>query len=136
MTDTLSALTPDREILTETIRSTYDFIVCGGGSAGCVVARRLAENPEVSVLLLEAGGSDRVPSVIDSTQWMWNIATERDWGYKAQPSPTLNGRTPLLPMGKLLGGASSINGSVRPTPIAAAPTACSTSCSRKTPSRW
>lgn len=113
MTDaSLSALVPDREVLTETIRSTYDFIVCGGGSAGCVVARRLAENPNVSVLLLEAGGSDRVPSVIDSTQWMWNIATERDWGYKAQPSPTVNGRTPLLPMGKLLGGGSSINGSV------------------------
>ncbi|CCB63435.1 MULTISPECIES: GMC family oxidoreductase [unclassified Hyphomicrobium] len=108
----LSALSPDREIMTETIRSSYDFIVCGGGSAGCVVARRLAENPNVNVLLLEAGGSDRVPSVIDSTQWMWNIGTERDWGFKAQPSPTVNGRTPLLPMGKLLGGGSSINGSV------------------------
>ncbi|WP_409560028.1 GMC family oxidoreductase [Hyphomicrobium sp. MC8b] len=108
----LSVLSPDREIMTETIRSSYDFIVCGGGSAGCVVARRLAENPNVNVLLLEAGGSDRVPSVIDSTQWMWNIGTERDWGFKAQPSPTVNGRTPLLPMGKLLGGGSSINGSV------------------------
>ncbi|MFT3731822.1 MAG: GMC family oxidoreductase N-terminal domain-containing protein [Hyphomicrobium sp.] len=108
----LSDLSPDREIMTETIRSSYDFIVCGGGSAGCVVARRLAENPNVNVLLIEAGGSDRVPSVIDSTQWMWNIGTERDWGFKAQSSPTVNGRTPLLPMGKLLGGGSSINGSV------------------------
>lgn len=108
----LSVLSPDREIMKETIRSSYDFIVCGGGSAGCVVARRLAENPNVNVLLIEAGGSDRVPSVIDSTQWMWNIGTERDWGFKAQPSPTVNGRTPLLPMGKLLGGGSSINGSV------------------------
>jgi len=108
----LSVLSPDREIMNETIKPTYDFIVCGGGSAGCVVARRLAENPNVSVLLLEAGGSDRVPSVIDSTQWMWNIGTERDWGFKAQPSPTVNGRTPLLPMGKLLGGGSSVNGSV------------------------
>lgn len=108
----LHALVPDREIMTETIRSSYDFIVCGGGSAGCVVARRLAENPNVNVLLIEAGGSDRVPSVIDSTQWMWNIATERDWGFKAEPSPTVNGRTPLLPMGRLLGGGSSINGSV------------------------
>lgn len=113
MTDaSLAALRPDREFLSETIRPSYDFIVCGGGSAGCVVARRLAENPDVSVLLLEAGGSDRVPSVIDSTQWMWNIGTERDWGFKAQPSATLNGRTPLLPMGKVLGGGSSINGSV------------------------
>ncbi|MGE4483337.1 GMC family oxidoreductase [Acidocella sp.] len=105
-------LRADNEIVTETVRSHYDFIVCGGGSAGCVVARRLAEDENVSVLLIEAGGSDRVPSIIDSTQWMWNIGTERDWGYKAQPSKTVNGRTPLLPMGKVLGGGSSINGSV------------------------
>jgi choline dehydrogenase-like flavoprotein len=108
----LSVLSPDREIMSETIKPSYDFIVCGGGSAGCVLARRLAENPSVNVLLIEAGGSDRVPSVIDSTQWMWNIGTEREWGFKAQPSPTVNGRTPLLPMGKVLGGGSSINGSV------------------------
>ena len=113
MTDAdLAALRPDREILAETIRPAYDFIVCGGGSAGCVVARRLAENPAVSVLLLEAGGSDRVPSVIDSTLWMGNIGSERDWGFRAEPSATLNGRTPPLPMGKVLGGGSSINGSV------------------------
>ena len=105
-------LYPDREILTESIRASYDFIICGAGTAGCVVARRLAENENVRVLLIEAGGSDRVSSVIDSTQWMWNIGTERDWGYKAQPSSTLNGRTPLLPMGKVLGGGSSINGLV------------------------
>ncbi len=105
-------LRADREITVETVRPHYDFIVCGGGSAGCVVARRLAEQENLTVLLIEAGGSDRVPSVIDSTQWMWNIGTERDWGYKAQSSPTVNGRTPILPMGKVLGGGSSINGSV------------------------
>jgi choline dehydrogenase len=105
-------LSPDREIMSESIRASYDFIVCGGGTAGSVVARRLAEDPNVSVLLLEAGGSDRVPQVIDSTQWMWNIGTSRDWGYKAAPSDTVNGRTPVLPMGKVLGGGSSINGSV------------------------
>ena len=108
----LKGLSPDREIVSESILDTYDFVVCGGGTAGSIVARRLAEDPNVSVLLLEAGGSDRVPQVIDSTQWMWNIATSRDWGYKAAPSATLNGRAPLLPMGKLLGGGSSINGSV------------------------
>lgn len=107
-----NGLRADREIVVESVRSHYDFIVCGGGSAGCVVARRLAEQETVSVLLIEAGGSDRVPSVIDSTQWMWNIGTERDWGYKAQSSPTVNDRTPLLPMGKVLGGGSSINGSI------------------------
>lgn len=107
-----TALRPDREILSENIRPAYDFIVCGGGSSGCVIARRLAENPNVSVLMIEAGGSDRVPSVIDSTLWMSNIGSERDWGFKAEPSDTLNGRTPPLPMGKLLGGGSSINGSI------------------------
>jgi choline dehydrogenase len=102
----------DREFTAGTVASHYDFIVCGGGTTGCVVARRLAEDPNASVLLLEAGGSDRVPLVMDSTQWMWNIGTERDWQFQAQPHPHLNGRTPPLPMGKVLGGGSSINGSV------------------------
>ncbi len=98
--------------MSDAIQSTYDFIVCGGGTSGSIVARRLAEDPNVSVLLLEAGGSDRVPEVIDSTQWMWNIGTSRDWGYSCAPSGTVNGRTPLSPMGKVLGGGSSVNGSV------------------------
>lgn len=107
-----SHLKKDNEYYAGKIKNNYDFIICGGGAAGCVVARRLAEDPSVSVLLIEAGGSDRVPQVIDSTQWMWNIGTSRDWGFKAQSSETLNGRTPPLPMGKVLGGGSSINGSV------------------------
>jgi choline dehydrogenase len=105
-------LARDNEPLAEQIRPAYDFIVCGGGAAGCVIARRLAEDPRVSVLLVEAGGSDRVPAVLDTTLWMSNIGSERDWGYRAQPSAALNGRTPVLPMGKVLGGGSSINGSV------------------------
>lgn len=103
---------PTREHVADGIRQAYDFIICGGGTAGCVIARRLSDDPAVTVLLIEAGGSDQVPSVIDTTLWMSNIGSERDWGYRAQPSPTLNGRTPPLPMGRVLGGGSSINGSI------------------------
>jgi choline dehydrogenase len=92
------------------LHETYDFIVCGGGTSGCVVASRLSENPNVKVLLLEAGGSDEVDAVSDSRVWMSNIGSERDWGFRAESSPTLNGRCPQLPMGKVLGGGSSING--------------------------
>src|SRR5258708_21373604 len=87
----------------------YDFIVCGSGSSGSVVARRLAENLDVSVLLLEAGGSDDVPSVVESVQWALNLGSERDWGFVAQPNPNLNGRCIPLNMGTVLGGGSGIN---------------------------
>src|SRR6201988_1277793 len=65
--------------LTSELKTHYDFIVCGSGSSGSVVARRLAENPDVSVLLLEAGGSDDVPSVMNAGEWRLNLGSERDW---------------------------------------------------------
>src|SRR5260221_10869362 len=91
------------------LKPQYDVIVCGAGSSGSVVARRLAENPNVSVLLLEAGGDDDVPSVMEADQWPLNLGSERDWNFHAQPHAHLNGRSIPLNMGKVLGGGSSIN---------------------------
>src|SRR3981081_1722452 len=95
--------------LTSELKPHYDFIVCGSGSSGSVVARRLAENPDVSVLLLEAGGSDDVPSVIGADQWHTNLGSGRDGAFQAKPNRHLNGRSIPMNMGKVLGGASSIN---------------------------
>src|SRR3984893_2166484 len=91
------------------LKSHYDFIVCGSGSSGSVVARRLAENPDVSVLLLEAGDTDEVPSVTEAARWFENLGSERDWNFVDQPNPHLKGRSMPLGMGKVLGGGSSIN---------------------------
>src|ERR1700704_256665 len=99
----------NQEQLAAALQPHYDFIVCGSGSSGSVVARRLAENPDVSVLLLEAGGTDDVPNVIEAIQWSTNLGSERDWGFVDQPNPRLNGRSIPLNMGKVLGGGSSVN---------------------------
>ncbi|MEE6177218.1 GMC family oxidoreductase [Mycobacterium sp. 050134] len=91
------------------LESRYDVIVCGAGSSGSVVAARLAENPDVKVLLVEAGGSDEVPSVFDAAQWPSNLGSERDWGFESEPEAQLGGRSIPFSMGKVLGGGSSIN---------------------------
>jgi choline dehydrogenase len=98
--------------LASELKGHYDFIICGSGSSGSVVARRLAENPDVTILLLEAGGSDDVPTVVEGLQWFLNLGSEQDWGFQAQPNPYLNGRSIPMNMGKVLGGGSSINAMV------------------------
>jgi len=95
--------------LTTDLKAQYDFIVCGSGSSGSVVARRLAENPKVNVLLLEAGGDDDVASIREAARWPMNLGGEHDWNFSAQPNPSVNGRSLPLSMGKVLGGGSSIN---------------------------
>ena len=89
----------------------FDYVIVGAGSAGCVLANRLSADPGVRVLLVEAGGSDdrfliKMPlgflrALFDPTL---------SWGYMSEPEPTLDGRSLWLPRGKVLGGSSSING--------------------------
>jgi len=91
---------------------TYDFIVIGAGSAGCVIAHRLVENTNASVLLIEAGGPDSRPEIhkedLASTMSLWNLA-ELNWGYRTEPQTALNGRVISVARGKVWGGSSSIN---------------------------
>ncbi|MDR6951528.1 choline dehydrogenase [Ancylobacter sp. 3268] len=99
----------NQQQLRSKLQRRYDFIVCGAGSSGSVVARRLAENPAVQVLLVEAGGDDDAESVRNPSMWPLNLGSERDWGFQATPNPHLDGRTLPMSMGKGLGGGSSIN---------------------------
>jgi choline dehydrogenase len=91
--DFIERVRANQKKLRDELKAHYDFIVCGSGSSGSVVARRLAENPDVSVLLIEAGGSDDVPSVMQASQWHQNLGSERDWGFRGEPNPHLNGRS-------------------------------------------
>jgi choline dehydrogenase-like flavoprotein len=104
-----TAISATQSYNSRNLRRQYDYVVVGAGSAGSVVARRLAENPAAQVLLLEAGGTDEIPAVLDPGLWPTNIRSERDWGYTAKPNPALFGRELILPMGKVVGGGSSIN---------------------------
>jgi choline dehydrogenase len=98
----------NQQKLGSNLKAQYDFIVCGSGSSGSVVARRLAENPRVSVLLLEAGGDDDIPEVMQANQWPRNLGSQTDWCFQALPNPHLNGRSVPLSMGRVLGGGSGV----------------------------
>ena len=92
------------------IAAGYDYIIVGGGSAGCVLANRLTEDDGARVLLLEAGGPDRHP-YIQIPLGLGKLQQHKmfDWGYRSEPEPNLNGRRLEVVRGKVLGGSSSVN---------------------------
>jgi len=95
------------------ISKKYDYIIVGAGSAGCVMANRLTEDPENSVLLLETGGSDKSIFIQMPTALSIPMNTKKyAWQFESQPEKYLNNRRMHCPRGKVLGGSSSINGMV------------------------
>ena len=90
----------------------YDFVIVGGGSAGCVLANRLSDDPNVRVLLLEAGPADTRREVSIPAAWVSLFKSEIDWNYETAPQEQWGGRAIYWPRGKTLGGSSSINAQI------------------------
>ena len=87
----------------------HDYVIVGAGSAGCVLANRLSEDPSVRVLLLEAGGSDRSLNVKIPAAFPKQFHTKLDWDFSTEPEPCVDDRSLYMPRGKALGGSSSMN---------------------------
>ena len=87
----------------------YDYVIVGAGSAGCVLANRLSEDPSIRVLVLEAGGKDRSPNIKIPAAFAKQFHTRLDWDFATEPEPHVDDRSLYIPRGKSLGGSSSMN---------------------------
>ena len=93
--------------------TTFDFVIVGAGTAGCLLANRLSADPQVRVLLIEAGPKDDYVWIHIPVGYLYCIGNPRtDWLYRTEPDPGLNGRVLRYPRGRTLGGSSSINGMI------------------------
>ena len=87
----------------------YDYVIVGAGSAGCVVAGRLGEDPDVKVAVIEAGPPDDAPEIHIPAAFGPNLTSEWDWAFFSEPEPGLDHRRNYLPRGRVVGGSSSLN---------------------------
>ena len=95
----------------QNLKSEYDYVIVGAGSAGCVLANRLTEDPTVSVLLVEAGGRDLSLYIHMPATFAWPLMTKTfNWGFETEPEPFVDDRRMYQPRGKVWGGSSSVNG--------------------------
>jgi choline dehydrogenase-like flavoprotein len=91
------------------MKMNYDYVIVGAGSAGCVLAARLSEDPDVRVAVIEAGGPDDAPEINLPVAFASLLKTKFDWDFASEAEPALGRRCLYIPRGKVLGGSSSIN---------------------------
>ncbi|MEI6405860.1 MAG: GMC family oxidoreductase N-terminal domain-containing protein, partial [Actinomycetes bacterium] len=91
------------------MKNTFDYVIVGAGTAGCVLAKRLSEDLGIRILILEAGGWDYDPFIHIPLGFGRNAGVHHDWLYRSEPHPAINGRTMEQARGKVIGGCSSVN---------------------------
>ena len=113
MSTTTRESTRGRDAPPRRLEGEFDYVIVGAGTAGCVLANRLTQDPDVSVLLIEAGGKDDYHWIHIPVGYLYCIGNPRtDWLYKTAAEQGLNGRALSYPRGRVLGGSSSINGMI------------------------